>query len=211
MEKVVAFIDGFNLYHAIDDLKRPHLKWVNLWDLVEALVRPQSQVLEEVYYFSAYATWLPGPMIRHRAYVRALRSVGVNVVLGKFKPKDRRCPKCDHAWKSHEEKETDVNIALAMLMQGVLGAYDHAFLISQDSDLAPAIRLVTRELEKPVTVVTPPHRKHSTELIGAATAKAKITLPQIERSLFPQQVHDAGGNVVATRPTDYTPPLATPP
>ena len=26
--RVACYIDGFNLYHAIDDLDKPHLKWL---------------------------------------------------------------------------------------------------------------------------------------------------------------------------------------
>lgn len=206
MDQVVAFIDGFNLYHAIRNLKRPHLKWVDLWELASVFIRKRSQTLEDVYYFSAYATWLPGPFSRHRAYVGAQRSVGVNVVLGQFKEKDRECPSCGHRWKGHEEKETDVNIAAAMILLAAKDAYDHAFLVTQDSDLAPVVSLIVSQLDKPVTVITPPHRKHSTKLIQAATNKAKITVPHLERCLFPQKVYDAGGNLVATRPTDYDPP-----
>ncbi len=29
-DRVISFIDGFNLYHAIANLKRPHLKWLDL-------------------------------------------------------------------------------------------------------------------------------------------------------------------------------------
>jgi hypothetical protein len=65
-----------------------------------------------VYYFSAYAVWQPRKVGRHIAYVKALRAVGVTVVLGQFKQKDRRCPACNHTWVGHEEKETDVNIAI---------------------------------------------------------------------------------------------------
>lgn len=93
-----------------------------------------------------------------------------------------------------------------MLMEGFNDSYDHAFLICQDSDLAPAVRRVTRELKKAVTVITPPGRRHSTELIQAATAKAKLKRRHLERCLFPQHVYDVGGNLVATRPTDYDPP-----
>ncbi|MFO1241201.1 MAG: hypothetical protein U1E64_12690 [Sphingomonadaceae bacterium] len=28
MRRVIVYIDGFNLYHAIDDLGQPHLKWL---------------------------------------------------------------------------------------------------------------------------------------------------------------------------------------
>src|SRR5829696_9188995 len=40
MSKVACYIDGFNLYHSIDELRKPHLKWVNLWALAESFVRP---------------------------------------------------------------------------------------------------------------------------------------------------------------------------
>ena len=46
MNRIIAYIDGFNLYHAIDDigkpdrrrpnaatLRKPHLKWLNLWSV----------------------------------------------------------------------------------------------------------------------------------------------------------------------------------
>jgi hypothetical protein len=30
MRRVIVHIDGFNLYHAIDDLRKPWLKWLDL-------------------------------------------------------------------------------------------------------------------------------------------------------------------------------------
>ena len=39
MSRVAIYIDGFNLYHSIDELKRPQLKWLNLWALSELIVR----------------------------------------------------------------------------------------------------------------------------------------------------------------------------
>lgn len=37
-ERVICYIDGFNLYHAIRDLKQPYLKWVNLWTLASVFI-----------------------------------------------------------------------------------------------------------------------------------------------------------------------------
>jgi uncharacterized LabA/DUF88 family protein len=182
---------------------------VNLRSLCEAFTHKHSQTLGSVYYFSAYATWQPRKVSRHRAYVKALQSVGVTIVLGQFKEKDRRCPACRNAWKGHEEKETDVNIAIAMLSLGFGDTYDRAFLVSQDSDLAPAVRSVVATAMKQVTVITPPHRPHSTELIGASHGdKAKVSVDILERSLLPQEVYDAGGNIIARRPPQYDPPGA---
>ena len=71
--RISAFIDGFNLYHAIDDLDRNELKWLNLRTLLEEFIDKKTQVLGDVYYFSAYADWHPDKRRRHMAYVRALR------------------------------------------------------------------------------------------------------------------------------------------
>lgn len=111
MVRVTAFIDGFNLYHALDDTRLHHLKWVNLRSLCEAYISP-SDTLTDVLYFSAYATWRPDEYKRHRVFVAALQSVGVTPVLGRFKEKDRACRRCGTRWKDHEEKETDGSTAL---------------------------------------------------------------------------------------------------
>jgi uncharacterized LabA/DUF88 family protein len=204
MERVVCFIDGFNLYHSIHRLKSPSLKWVNLWALASVFIRPKTQQLNAVYYFSAYADWIPDAKLRHLRYVKALTAAGVTPVLGKFKEKDRKCPKCGHKWQSHEEKETDVNIALALLNLAYQNKYDRALLISNDSDLAPAIHMVRAHFpQKYITTIVPPHYRHSNELIQASSDKAKITVAHLERCLMPEHILDAGGNIVVTRPEKY--------
>lgn len=207
-QRIICFIDGFNLYHAINRLKTPHLKWLNLWSLSSVFIRPKSQKLVDVIYFSAYADWLPQSKKRHTQYVKALVSSKVSTVLGKFKQKDRKCPKCHHKWCGHEEKETDVNIALALLDLAYKDKFDHAFLISNDSDLAPAIHMVRKNFpQKLITTIVPPHYTHSNELIKASSEKAKITTDHLERCLFPQVIYDAGGNIVVSRPVEYSPPV----
>jgi hypothetical protein len=67
--RVISFIDGFNLYHAIDKLDQPHLKWLDLRSLSLVFICPQSQSLDGVYYFSAYADWLPQSKKRHIQYI----------------------------------------------------------------------------------------------------------------------------------------------
>lgn len=207
MDRVISFVDGFNLYHSINNLNMNHLKWLDLWALSETFISKRTQKLENVFYFSAMAYWIPKSLVRHRKYIAALRASGVTTVLGKFKEKDRFCKKCSNHWKGHEEKETDVNIALALLNLARLDKYDRALVISRDSDLAPAIRMVSQAFpKKRLTIVAPPLAGHSTELIEASTDKAKITISRLERSLFAKQVTDAGGNLVVVRPENYDPP-----
>jgi hypothetical protein len=99
-------------------------------------------------YFSAYAHWRPGAMSRHQEYVKALEATGVTPILGHFKDKDRECFKCGATWVAHEEKETDVSIRITMLNDAYKGKYDRAYLITRDSDLMPAIKMVRAEFPK---------------------------------------------------------------
>ncbi|MBS0626181.1 MAG: NYN domain-containing protein [Verrucomicrobia bacterium] len=206
-ERIVCFVDGFNLYHALKDLGKPHLKWLNLRQLFGRLVRPKSQIITQILFFSAYPTWKPESYLRHRLYVKALSSQGVLPILGKFKVKPKKCMACNAKWESHEEKETDVNLALALLDLAYKDQYDHAFLLSRDSDLAPAVRKVKDNFpNKKVSVFAPFNYKHSSELIQVSDGHKTINLQHISTSLFSQKVYDPGGNLVTIRPIEYTPP-----
>src|SRR3982751_2313408 len=105
--RVTAFIDGFNLYHAVDDLHLNHLKWVNLRLLCEQFAPAPRYSLGQIIYCSAFATWLPDAYKRHREFVSALEAAGVTPIMGRFKVKDRRCRLCGQTGQYHEEKETD--------------------------------------------------------------------------------------------------------
>lgn len=109
--RVSIYIDGFNLYHAIDDLNENHLKWLDLWALSKTLIRP-GETVSEVKYFSAYATWMPEGYRRHQRYIAALEAKGVKFIRGRFKEKPMQCKKCGVQYVAHEEKETDVNIGV---------------------------------------------------------------------------------------------------
>ena len=122
-KRAIAYIDGFNLYHAIDDLRRPHLKWVNLWQLCADLLR-KNESLEAIHYFSAYATWKPDAMARHHEYTKALAYAGVTTHMARFKEKPRSCKTCGARWMGHEEKETDVQIALSIVRDAFAHALD---------------------------------------------------------------------------------------
>jgi hypothetical protein len=112
-DRVISFIDGFNVYHAICRLKSPHLKWVDLRKLSEFFIGSRSEYLSQILYFSSLATHMPeGVQARQKSYITALQLRGVKPILGQFKNKERFCPHCSSRWMGHEEKETDVNIEL---------------------------------------------------------------------------------------------------
>ncbi len=203
MTKVISYIDGFNLYHAIDELNREHLKWVDLWALSQSLLRP-GQELVAVNYFSAYATWMAGRYKRHRTYVAALKTKGVSIHLAKFKIREQKCNTCGAAWKRREEKETDVGIAVRLVADALCDRFDLAILITADSDLKPAIAAVRADAPtKYVFVAAPPGRfGHARDL----RPRLEIKPGRVGRCLLPERVLDAAGTVVATRPPNYDPP-----
>ncbi|EKV26943.1 hypothetical protein C882_2167 [Caenispirillum salinarum AK4] len=203
-------MDGFNLYHAIDKLHRPHLKWMDLRRLMTNFTDPAVHDLVRVYYFSAFATWLPVAHARHEQYVAALEQSGATPVLGQFKEKDRGCRTCGAAWVGHEEKETDVNIALYLLRDAFQNVYDEAFVVSRDSDLTPAIRMVLEHFpQKSIKVIAPPNLRHSKEM-GKLVGKKKLAAIKpihLERALLPAVIVDeASGRVLARRPDRSAPP-----
>jgi uncharacterized LabA/DUF88 family protein len=148
--------------------------------------------------------------VRQKAYISALEFRGVKPILGQFKNKERFCPNCSSRYIGHEEKETDVNIALELLDLAVLNAYDRALVISNDSDLAPAVRKVIERFPgKQITFVAPPFSRQCNELIQAASNKTKIKPHHIEKSLLPEIVSDASGLISVKRPLEYAPIVAS--
>ena len=135
-DRVVCFIDGLNLFHAISRLRLPHLNWVDPQALSRFYIKSKDEEVTRILYFSALATHMDeSSQKRQQSYITALQMRNIKPILGQFKQKDRYCPKCFSHSRAHEEKETDVNIALALLDLAYQNVYDRALLISNDSDL----------------------------------------------------------------------------
>jgi len=204
MIPVCVYIDGFNLYHALLRLKDEKVKWLDLDALAEALIRPKTEQIKAIYYFSAYADWWPAKMARHQEYVKALTAYGVFCVMGHFKKKSRKCNSCSATWTAHEEKETDVSIGITMLRDAYKGLYEKAYLVTRDSDLMPAVRMIRAEFPaKQIVAVAPPLMGHSNDLITVCQEKKKINPKQICSCLLPKDVLGPDGKVAATRPAAY--------
>ncbi|MCP4669166.1 MAG: NYN domain-containing protein [Deltaproteobacteria bacterium] len=205
MARVVFFIDGFNVYHSLnvfDPIRQTHLYrkylWLDLYALADRFTRKQD-ALSGVYYFTAYATWKPHSMRRHRKLVDALKSKGVNVVMGKFKQKDRYCKKCGATYKAREEKQTDVNIAVYLFKEALAGSYDTAILMTNDTDLIPAIKSVKEVFpDKKIGVLFPIDR-YAAELRSACDFWRRVEKKHLKKSQLPQRVTLPTGAVL-TRP-----------
>jgi uncharacterized LabA/DUF88 family protein len=133
-------------------------KWLNLRILCEQLLFPNEE-LSKVFYFTAYTDWNPERQARHHVYVTINQHEGCKVVLGKFQERTRKsrveCLRpclpessqkyCGKDFQTHEEKMTDVNIAVNILQACVQKTCDTVYLLSGDNDLVPALE-TAREL-----------------------------------------------------------------
>jgi uncharacterized LabA/DUF88 family protein len=207
MRRVACYIDGFNLYHAIVDFRKPHLKWLDISALAASLCRPDETLIKTAY-FSAYATCRADAYARHRQYVSALQATAVECHMARFSEKTAHCNKCGSSWKTHEEKETDVHFSLTFLEDAIDDVFDRAIIISADSDHVPAVRLVRARFPgKQVFVATPPERHgKARELVNVCNSATPITAGRIAKCLFPKLVTDKAGQTVASRPRSYDPP-----
>jgi len=209
-DRVVCFIDGLNLFHAISRVRIPHLQWIDLRALTKLYIKPRDEEITRILYFSALSTHMDLSSQKiQQSYITALQLSNIKPILGHFKQKNRYCPKCSSNFPVHEEKETDVNIALALLDLAYQNIYDKALLISNDSDLAPAIRNVRERFpSKKITIIAPPLSRQCNELIQAASDKLKIRTQHLERSLLPEVIVDTSRMIFVNRPREYDPALA---
>ena len=202
--KIDCFIDGYNLYHAIKDLRRPELKWLDLRKLSEQFVDSNTEILHKVFYFSAIATHRSKDSVkRHRSYVRALEARNVEVVLGKFKRKQLTCKRCKKSYSSHEEKMSDVNLATSMLISGFSGIR-RMLLISGDSDFASTLEII-RGVGTTIRIIGPPGRPVSEELRRASgdSHVRKIKNVHLERCQLSDSI-DCGSGRIVVRPKEWT-------
>ena len=90
-----------------------------------------------------------------------------------------------------EEKGTDVNLAAHLVHDAHRNRFEAAAVISNDSDLKEAVRIVRREVGKIVGVFTPHRDRHSVE--KTASFFRGIRVEVLRASLFPDELTDAKG------------------
>ena len=125
----------------------------------------------------------------------AQESEGVKVTFGKFKEKLVECKAtCKATFPIWQEKQTDVNIAVRMVELARQNAYDKALIVSGDSDLIPAIKLI-QEIwpEKQVAVIVPIGRRGDD--IEQACKKNRFTMTEehLRRSKLPDKLKHPSG------------------
>jgi len=188
MKRFSFFIDGFNLYHSIDDKPSYHkYKWLNIKKLAECFIS-KNQKIEQIYYFTALAEWAPKKVKRHKQLITILKLNDINVVYGKFRKIEKKCRLCKKTYQTYEEKQTDVNIAIQLFRSAIQDEYDTAMVMSGDSDLIPSIEAVKDTFpNKQVGVIIPIGRR--AELLKQRSDfHMKIKEKHLKSSMFDETV-----------------------
>jgi uncharacterized LabA/DUF88 family protein len=192
----MAFIDGFNLYHALDTFndgvspidrcRYQKYKWLCLTSLVKRFISPKSEILQGIEYFTTYPSWDVAKRLRHIKYVSVQQRMGVHVTFGEFKQKSIICRAnggCSRIFKINEEKQTDVNIAIAML--DMAQQYDKLILVTADSDQAPALKLLKKLHPEKRLAVLPPIGRRAKELSRECHQTYKMTEQHLAECQLP--------------------------
>jgi uncharacterized LabA/DUF88 family protein len=194
MKRISFLIDGFNVYHSILKLQKDkgHIaKWLNWYSLCSSYLHiwhPGAE-LSSIYYFSALAYHRidkdSNVVKRHESYLTCLEETGVNIVLGRFKEKWVHCKNCRTSFIKHEEKETDVNIAVKLLELLFTDVCDIAVLITGDTDLYPAVKRCKELFPKKHLLFAFPYARKTKELWRLAQDSFSISGKQYLKHQFP--------------------------
>lgn len=202
--RTACYIDGFNLYHAVDALGDPALKWANLALLARSYMREGDDLVRTVF-FTALNTWDAAKRGRHVNYVKALEAHGVEPMLSRFDKVKKHCHRQMRYCDLREEKQTDVSLAVTMLTDCYERGIERIVLVTADSDQVPAVKAIKARFPNTIVfMVAPPGRlKNARELGEACDGRTEITRQRLRDCQLPNDIRDGRGRLVASRPALY--------
>lgn len=204
VQRVVAYVDGFNLYFGLKNAGFKRYYWLDVAALAASLLK-EGQQLAATHYFSARIRdngRNEPDRKRQNDYLEALTARGVQIQYGHYLEKSRTCRSCQATWPDYEEKMTDVNIAVQMLGDAYEDRFDVALVISGDSDLTTPIRRVRERFPRKRVIVAFPPKRHSAELKRTATGYLSLGEDKLRASQLPDPFIKADGFALA-RPSTW--------
>ena len=201
-ERVIAYIDGFNLYFGLRSKRWAKYYWLDICALCESLLIP-GQTLAATKYFTSRISGPKDKQARQTKFLDAIQANGtLSVFYGKYQTNEQRCRTCGNVARIPQEKMTDVNIATEMLVDAFSGSMDTALLVSADSDLVGPVRAVRRLFAAKRVVACFPPGRSSKALKQAASAWITIGRDSLSASQMPKTVRLQSGYLIE-RPDEW--------
>ena len=194
--RTIVYVDGLNLYYGA--LKGTPYKWLDLKKLAQEILGPQNDIIKIKLFTAAVKPTSTDPHVhlRQSVYLRALEKFipEIEIMKGHFLEHTvsmRLDPpigtKKFATVLKREEKGSDVNLALHFLNDAWLNHYDCGVIISNDSDLAEAVRLVRMQTTKKIGIISP-FPTTSKELSNHSHFQRKIRENALTISQLPDQI-----------------------
>lgn len=199
MRRVIGYIDGFNLYFGLKAKGWKRYYWLDPAALVRRLLHVDQQLMA-LHFFTARISDSRGnaaDVTRQNTYLDALATIeDVHIHEGHYLEKSRECLRCGAVWPVYEEKMTDVNIAMRMLVDAYEDRFDTAMLVSADSDLVTPVREICKRFPNKRVVAAMPPDRASKHLRKVAHASFQIGEQKIRKSQLPERIETESGFVL---------------
>ena len=195
--RTYIYVDGFNLYYR--SLKQTPFKWLDLSGLFRTVLQSRHDILK-IKFFTARVSSRPNDLSkpqRQDTYLRALERhcPEVEVYFGHFLTHKVQAVLAGSGNRRRlvdvvrtEEKGSDVNLAVHLLNDAWLNNYDCAVLVTNDSDIAEALRLVRKHKRKLIGLITPGTSRTSKELRTHADFLRRIRTSALKRNQLPSPI-----------------------
>jgi uncharacterized LabA/DUF88 family protein len=159
MERLVAYVDGFNLYFGLKSKGWRRYYWLDVPQLARTLLKADQTLVQTKYFTSRVSSSPhdPDKAKRQSTYLEALQTLpDLRIYFGHYLVDQQVCRACGATWRKPSEKMTDVNIATEMVADAFQNHFDAAMLISGDSDLTAPIAVIRRVFSVTSVVVASP-------------------------------------------------------
>lgn len=202
MNRVIAYVDGFNLYFGMRSKGWQRYYWLNIQALAQQFIQP-GHSLSLTKYFTARVRQPADKVKRQGLFLEALSTLtDFEIYYGKYLVNDWECHYCHHTFKIPSEKMTDVNIAVQLLTDAFQDRFDVAYLVSADTDLVPPVAAVKRLFSHKRIVAAFPPGRFSPDLRDVVHAHFTIGRRMLANSQFPDQVTKPDGYIL-NRPPNW--------
>jgi len=200
-ERVIVYIDGFNLYFGIVEAGYGSNKWLDVKKLTQSLLQSNQEIIQ-VKYFTSRVGNDPEKQKRQSTYIEALESIGVKVYYGHYQRGTVECNRCGNIWPTYSEKMTDVNIATQIIIDAYKDNYDMAMLVSGDSDLVPPIKVIHENFKQKRVFVAFPPKRHNSSVSLVAKGSMTIGRKKLADSQLPNEVQKTDGYILR-KPSEW--------
>jgi 6-hydroxy-3-succinoylpyridine 3-monooxygenase len=158
--------------------------------IIESVARAPDSVSSQARYHTALRKRHNGRIELIEGYY-AVNKMKVRIVDAEYPSRlPRECQEIQ-AWKV-EEKQSDVNLALQVYHDAITGQIDHAVIVTNDTDIAPALSMIRAHTPVKIGVVVPTTdhtRPPNTDLIKRAHwTRRHITTDELSACQLPRVI-----------------------